>query len=154
MQKLMGCYVAAWKIKNAERNVNGGSLSYEISEESKDSLRAAHSIFCIKNMWDDTFTLCWQPILVIWGWNILLVLIWNQHHWGKIWDCFLRVNTQKLWSRESSGKISIWKSNLVMLKSLPHATGFDKNEAVGLKKLWEEAEEWHHVAGAESPRRS
>lgn len=43
--------------KSVERSVDGGGSDCEISEKSKDSLREVYAIFCIKNMWNETFIL-------------------------------------------------------------------------------------------------
>lgn len=53
--------------KNVERSVDGGGLACEIPEGHQDSLREVYAIFCIKNMWNETFTLWEELILVIWG---------------------------------------------------------------------------------------
>lgn len=36
---------------NAERNLNNGGLTCEVSERSKDSTGAVCGILCVKNLW-------------------------------------------------------------------------------------------------------
>lgn len=80
-----GLFYLRLKNKNVERNVNDESLVCDVSEESKDSIRAIHMILIwIKNLviqaeasavvrdknhWHQTFVLPGHLVLIRWSWR-------------------------------------------------------------------------------------
>lgn len=57
--------------------------------------------------------------------------------------CFLKVNTENLWSRAGYGCISSWHLNLVMFKCLPYGIVLCSMKASELNGLWRATEAWH-----------
>ena len=84
----------------------------------------------------------WNLYRDSWCWLIMaekLAMINNRSApvgWNQC-ECFLRVSTQRLWSRGDQSCISYWQLNLVLCKSLPLSFRF---EGWG---SWRAAEGWH-----------
>lgn len=62
----MDCSVAVWKMRMLSEMLMVEACPVKFQREAK-TLRDVHTIFCIKNMWNETIALWGQPILVIWG---------------------------------------------------------------------------------------